>query len=212
MEGLEDQLQWPDENHRAELANVFPGIFNVCIGIADVKEYQVVKYKDTVKERRSWGRKKKINSYKCLSVIDHSGRFIFCRVCLGNNDREVYTTSPLYLSEGDYFSGNQFVATDGAFEGDGWFMFSYKNPGNDPNKIRFNNAFCEVRTGKEVSYQRVGEWFLLLGNNKRKLPYKEDTLILAIQAAVRLHNFIMNTENLSYSALESPEMLFANYC
>ena len=51
VEGLDDQLQWPDENHRGELANVFPGIFNGCIGIADVKEYQVVKYKDTVKER-----------------------------------------------------------------------------------------------------------------------------------------------------------------
>jgi hypothetical protein len=107
----------------------------------------------TVKERCSWSGKEKINSYKCLTVIDHSGRFIFCRVCLGNNDREVYTMSPLYLSKGDYFSGNKFVATDGAFEGDGRFMCSYKNPGDDPNKIRFNNTFHEVRTGKEVSYQ-----------------------------------------------------------
>jgi hypothetical protein len=38
-------------------------------------------------------------------------------------------------------------------------MCTYKNAGNDPNKIRFNNAFRDVRTGKEVSYQRVGEWF-----------------------------------------------------
>jgi hypothetical protein len=100
VEGLDDQLQWLDENCHAELANVFTGIFKGCIGIAvaDVKEYQVVKYKDTVKERRSWSGKKKINSYKCLLVIDHSGRFIFCRVDLGNNDREVYTMSPLYLS------------------------------------------------------------------------------------------------------------------
>jgi hypothetical protein len=119
--------------------------------------------------------------------------------------------SPLYLSEGIYFSGNEFVATDGAFEGDGRFMCSYKNPGNDPNKIHFNNAFHEVRIEKEVSYQRVGDWFPLLGNNKRKLPNKENTLILSIQEAVRLHNFIMNTENLSCSALESPEMMFADY-
>jgi hypothetical protein len=33
--------------------------------------------------------------------------------------------------------------------------------------------------------------------------------ILTIQAAVWLHNFIMDTENLSYSALESPEMHFS---
>jgi hypothetical protein len=92
VEGLDDQLQWPDGIHRAELPNIFPGIFNGCIGIADVKEYQVVKYKDHVKGRRSWSGKK-FNSYKCLSVVDHSSRFVFVRVSSGNNDRECYTTA-----------------------------------------------------------------------------------------------------------------------
>jgi hypothetical protein len=206
VEGLDDQLVWPDKIRRRELSNVFPGIFRGCIGIADVKEYQVIKLKDPIKERRSWSGKKKINSYKCLSVIDHSGRFIFVRVSLGNNDREVYTTSPLYLDEGAFFSNGEFVAADGGFEGDGRFICSYKNPDNDRNKIIFNLAFHEVRTGAENSYQRVGAWFPLLGNDKHKLPYKEHTLILAIQAAARLHNFIMNTENISYSANLSTEI------
>jgi hypothetical protein len=30
------------------------------------------------------------------------------------------------MSEGDFFSGNEFVTTDGAFEGVGRFMCSYK--------------------------------------------------------------------------------------
>ena len=64
MEGLEDELQWADK--RQQLAAVFSG----CIGVADVKEYQVVKYLDAVKERRSWSGKKKINSYKLLSMND----------------------------------------------------------------------------------------------------------------------------------------------
>jgi len=59
---LEDELQWPD----AEKDSSFPGMFNGCIGVADVKEYQVVKYLDLVKERRSWSGKKRINSYKIL--------------------------------------------------------------------------------------------------------------------------------------------------
>jgi hypothetical protein len=37
---------------------VYPGIFNGCIGVGDVKEYQVVKYKDPVKERHLWSEKK----------------------------------------------------------------------------------------------------------------------------------------------------------
>ena len=65
--------------------------------------YQNIKFKDTVKECHSWSGKKKINSYNFLSVVDHSGYFIFARFSLGNNDREVYTTSPLYLCEGDFF-------------------------------------------------------------------------------------------------------------
>ncbi len=144
-------------------------------------------------------------------MIDHSGQFIFVRVSLGNNDREVYTTSPLYLDEGAFFSNGEFVATDGGFEGHGRFICSYKNPGNNHNKFIFNLAFREVYTGAENSYQRVGAWFPLLGNNKCKLPFKEHTLILAIQAAAWLHNFIMNTENLSYSANESTEMNFSEH-
>jgi len=48
-------------------------------------------------------------------------------------------------------------------------------------------------------------------NNKKKLNYSENILVLAVQAAVRLHNFIMNTEQLSYAACESPEIHFSEY-
>jgi hypothetical protein len=51
--------------------------------------------------------------------------------------------------------------------------------------------------GVENSYARLGTWFPLLGNNKMKLSYSENILMLAVQTAVRLHNFIMNTEQLS---------------
>jgi hypothetical protein len=60
-----------------------------------------------------------INSYKLLSVMDHSRCCIFARICLGKNDREVFTGSPLYLQEGDFFLEDEFVAADGAFKGDG---------------------------------------------------------------------------------------------
>jgi hypothetical protein len=186
-------------------------MFHGCVGVADVKEYQVVKYLDPVKERRSWSGKKKINSYKLLSVIDHSGCYIFARLCLGKNDREVFTASPLYLQEGEFVSIDEFVAADGAFEGDGCLRCSFKNPRNDEVKKLWNSAFHEVRTGVENSYQRTGAWFPLIGNNKRKLPYSDQVLFLAIHAAIRLHNFIMNSEQFSYSALESVDNMYVNY-
>ena len=60
VEGLDGELQWPDEERRRELSSVFPGIFRGCIGVSDVKEYQVVKYKDCERERRTWSGRKKL--------------------------------------------------------------------------------------------------------------------------------------------------------
>jgi hypothetical protein len=60
---------------------------------------------------------------------------------LGKNDREVLTSSPLYLQEGEFFSDGEFVAADGAFDGDGQFRCSYKNPGDDEIKKLFNLAW-----------------------------------------------------------------------
>jgi lysylphosphatidylglycerol synthetase-like protein (DUF2156 family) len=70
VKGLEDELQWPDAEKRQQLAPVFPGMFSGCIGVTDVKEYQVFKYLDPVKERRSWSGKRKltVTSY-CLLWI-----------------------------------------------------------------------------------------------------------------------------------------------
>jgi hypothetical protein len=68
VEGLEDEIQWPDAEKRQELAAVFPGMFHGCIGVADVKEYQVVKYLDPVK-KDGVGRRKSIVTNYCLLWI-----------------------------------------------------------------------------------------------------------------------------------------------
>ncbi len=62
----------------------------------------------------------------------------------------------------------------------------------------------------ENSYQRLVAWFPLLGKNK-KMPYSEHILFLAIHASAKLHNWIMNMEELSYSAEESPKLIFLQY-
>jgi hypothetical protein len=59
VEGLDGELQWPYEEQRRELSSVFPGIFHGCIGVSDMKEYQVMKYKDCERERRMWHGEKK---------------------------------------------------------------------------------------------------------------------------------------------------------
>jgi hypothetical protein len=53
------------------LAAVFPSILSGCIGVGDVKEYDIKKPNDLVEEIRSWSGKNN-NSYKMLSVMDHT--------------------------------------------------------------------------------------------------------------------------------------------
>ncbi len=77
VEGLDGHLQCPDEKWREELSLIFPGILRGCIGVGNVKEFQIEKPKYSMKERQSWSRKKKINSYKMLSIMDHTGQFIY---------------------------------------------------------------------------------------------------------------------------------------
>jgi hypothetical protein len=75
VEGLEDEIQWPDAEKRQELAAVFPGMFHGCIGVADVKEYQVVKYLDPVK-KDGVGRRKSIVTNYCLLWITQDITFL----------------------------------------------------------------------------------------------------------------------------------------
>ncbi len=58
VEGLDEHLTWPDDNRRRELAAVFPGTLNGCIGVGDMKEYEIEKPTDPVKDKISFSGEK----------------------------------------------------------------------------------------------------------------------------------------------------------
>jgi hypothetical protein len=66
IEGLDEHLTWSDDNCRCDLAAVYPGILRGCIGVGDVKEYEIEKPKDSVKEKKSLSGKKKLIVARCL--------------------------------------------------------------------------------------------------------------------------------------------------
>ena len=208
IEGLDDQLAWPNEQRRAVLASKHRGVFNGMVGIMDIKEHQIRKSEDSAKESLSWSTKHKMNSIKNLSVIDYSGRFIYVQVGFGKNDREFFTNTPLYMQKGFYFDVGQWVAADGGFHGDGPVRASYDNPGVNEARKLFNVVFREVRVGIETAFARMCNWFPILGVNKGASNYDDETTMLSIHAACRLHNWIMNTENLCYDAETSAENYF----
>ena len=119
IEGLDDEVQWPNEEQRHVLATQFDGIFSNCIGIIDGWECQINKSKN--KEKATYSGKKKNNTKKVLAVIDYRGYFIFARTDIDGryNDRTVFVESDLYLRRGEYVSPGRWLAADGIFEGDG---------------------------------------------------------------------------------------------
>lgn len=56
VEGLNDEVQWPIVDGRAELGSLYPDSFCGSIGVGDVKQFQVVTFQDPVKERQSFSR------------------------------------------------------------------------------------------------------------------------------------------------------------
>ena len=73
IEGLENQLQWPTAEDRRAIVNSNRGeiIFQNCIGIADVKEYQIAKPMDSRKEQKTWSGKRRLiaTSYYRLWIV-----------------------------------------------------------------------------------------------------------------------------------------------
>jgi hypothetical protein len=144
-------------------------------------------------------------------VIDFTGRYIYVDVGFGKNDRDYFTLTDLYVQEGAYFSEGEWLASDGGFVGDGPVRYSHNNPGNDSDKVLYNIAFREVRTTVETAFNRVAQWFPLLGQNKDYLHYNEELITVSIHAASRLHNYLMNTYNLNYDSLTNPANYFQSY-
>ena len=93
------------------------------VGVTDVREHEVDKSKNKEKERKSWSGKKKVNSWKNFSFMDYTCRYIYVYVGLAKNDREMFTSLPLYLQHGYWFSDGEFIATDGGFEGSSFSFF-----------------------------------------------------------------------------------------
>ena len=55
----------------------------------------------------------------------------------------MFTSLPLYLQHGYWFSDGEFIAADGGFEGDGPVRASFKNPGADANN-NFTTALSKM--------------------------------------------------------------------
>ena len=212
IDGLDDFLRWPTAQERLVLATHYEGIFKNCVGLGDISETLIEKSKDKTTERATFSGKAHGNSMKNFTVCDFSGRIIYCADNIQGrpNDRSSFTHLPLYMDQGLYFDDDQFVAVDGGFDGDGPLRSSFREP-NTPARVAFNLAFKEVRLQIENVYGRIQNWFGVLGNKKAKFNCNPTLLSLSIQAACRLHNWMLHTRKLNYDPILNRRYLFREY-
>ena len=214
---LKDEIKWPTAEERALHYSTYHGIFFGCVGIFDVTEWIIAKPKNRDREHRTFSGKANSNTMKTLAVINKHGYFIWYDPLVDGrrNDRDMFTSSDLYLSKGTYFSpmanggigGFEFMASDGGFRGNGPLLFSFDNL-DDAQKEIFNLAFKEVRVGVENAVGRVQKWFPILGLQKSYWNYDQELLELAVGAAMKLHNWMLRTRGIRYNAEEDPQHHF----
>ncbi len=210
---LADEVRWPTAAERLALREKHGGLFRKIVGVMDGQEHIFKRSEDEEKERRTYSKKKHANTRATLHVIDFRGLFTYVSTTTqdgARNDRQLFTSSPLYLNAGKYFTDDEQVAGDGIFVGNGPVMVSFEVLDTEPKKD-FNAAFTEVRREIENSIGRVQLWFPILGSKKKYWPYDEELLELSVGAATKLHNWMMRNRGLDYSAINNPSNFYRNY-
>ena len=201
---LKDEIKWPTEEERRENYSTYQNVFVGNVGIFDVTEWITCKWADQQLESETYSGKQQNNTMKTLAVINKHGYFIYYDLLAKGrrNDRDQWTSCDLYLNAGKYFSDGEWLACDGGFRGDGPQMYSYDDL-SEPGREIYNLAFREVRVGVENAFGRVQMWFPIFGAQQRYWHYDLELLELSIEAAMRLHNWMLRKRGLSYDAQAS---------
>ena len=202
---LKDEIKWPTEQERAEHHSSYNAIFNKMVGIFDVTEWTTCKWKNQELENATFSGKKSKNTMKTLAVINKHGYFIYCDPLVKGrrNDRDQWTMCDLYLNAGKYFSDGEWLACDGGFRGDGPQIYSFDDTLGLPDRQLYNLAFREIRVGVENAFGRVQMWFPIFGAQQRYWNYDLELLQLSVDAAMRLHNWMLRKRGVSYDAQAS---------
>ena len=161
---LINEVRWPNAQDRIQLYESYNGIFKKVVGVLDIWEHFISKSKDPTVEYDTFSGKAGTNTKKTIGIIDKNGLYIYVKTNYDGrpNDRDIWTSSPLYMESGQFFSPGEKVGADGGFQGDGPCLISHTKVDNR-DKAAYNVAFKEVRKGIENAFGRVQMWFPLLG-------------------------------------------------
>jgi hypothetical protein len=143
--------------------------------------------------------RKSIYCLNIIAAVDHLGRFRFFAVAApgGTNDVRAYWRCHV-LKEWidrlkDISDGRYYVTADNAFPLSNELLIPFRRSqlNGDRYKDSYNYYLSQLRIRIEMAFGRLSGKFGLL---RQKMKCSLETQSMALQAAAKLHNFIINTD------------------
>ena len=192
---------WPNANERAKISSEIQQEFLLpnCVGAIDGTTFQL-----TTKPRRydasDFKGRKDGYTISGLFLFDNRRKIRYYNTGWAGSahDNRIFTNSGLYQRARDYFSQNEYVVGDSAFQEERFCVPSYRNPTGGTltgTKAGFNTVLGRIRVVSEHGFGHLKGRFPILSNIPIMLTQDVRSMweiLDMIDTCVILHNFILS--------------------
>ena len=207
---------WPNEEERktisAEIQREF--LLPNCIGAIDGTTFRLLKKPERVDASDFKGRK---DGYTLsgLFLFDHKRRVRYYNAGWAGSahDNRIFLNSSLYRNADGFFSQNEYVVGDSAFQEESFCVPTYRNPTGGTlfgTKAGFNTVVGRIRVVSEHGFGNLKGRFPILSEIPIVLDHDPKTMwdiLDLVDTCVILHNFIVtHNENSEDNFFYSPRL------
>ena len=207
---------WPNEEERktisAEIQREF--LLPNCIGAMDGTTFRLLKKPERVDASDFKGRK---DGYTLsgLFLFDHKRRVRYYNTGWAGSahDNRIFLNSSLYRNADGFFSQNEYVVGDSAFQEESFCVPTYRNPTGGTlfgTKAGFNTVVGRIRVVSEHGFGNLKGRFPILSEIPIVLDHDPKTMwdiLDLVDTCVILHNFIVtHNENSEDNFFYSPRL------
>ena len=204
---LKDQIAWPDEEERTEIATRIKRDFKlpICIGIADGTLVPLT-YKPETDDYADYFSRKRCYALSVLIVNDDQRHIRYCNIgwpgC--THDDRVFRNSVLVGRNSEHFTPFEYIIGDSAYTPQPYMIPAYKktaNRGLERDEEIFNTVLSTPRVESEHTIGMLkGRWPFLrqirMRIKKKKTKFSLKKIIYYVKCCCILHNLLLQDDDI----------------